>query len=72
MRLWKTLKNLLSVYLSSIPSRVLDDLVLFRRQDYLWMIGDILGRPYSMFVMQISPFSFLKAVLDVTCLGQPL
>ena len=72
MRLWKTLRNLLSVYSLSIPSHGFDDLVLFRRQDSLWTIGDILGHLYSMFMVHISHFSFLKAVLDVIGLGQPL
>ena len=34
--------------------------------------GDILGHPYFMFVVHISPFSFLKIVLDVTVLGRLL
>ena len=42
------------------------------RPKSLWTIGDMLGRPYFMFVMHISPFSFLKTVLDLTSLGRLL
>ena len=71
LRLWKTLRILLSVYWSSIPACGMDDLVLLRRQDSLWTMCDMPGRPYFMFVVHISHFSFLKAVLAVTGLGQP-
>ena len=54
----------------------MDDLVLLRWQVSLWTTGDMLGRPYFMFVVHISPFSFLlspfsflKVVFDVTGLG---
>ena len=42
------------------------------RPKSLWTIGDMLGSPYFMFVVHISPFSFLKTVLDLTSLGRLL